>query len=105
MNLMGTPPQGGGIPPLETAEQLTTKAAVAGRYGGVKQRAAIAARFEMSSSEMQAGFTPLVPFSGVPSAVKQAAATKRDVWLDPVLAPSLALAPRWARGERREARG
>ena len=50
---------------------------------------------------MQAGFTPLVPFSGVPSAVKQAAATKRDVWLDPVLAPSLALAPRWARGERR----
>ena len=52
---------------------------------------------------MQAGFTPLVPFSGVPSAVKQAAATKRDVWLDPVLAPSLALAP--AMGEGRKARG
>ena len=31
MDLMGTPPQGGGIPPLETAEQLTTKAVNAAR--------------------------------------------------------------------------
>ena len=31
MDLMGTPPQGGGIPPLEIGEQLTTNAVDAAR--------------------------------------------------------------------------
>ena len=46
---------------------------------GSKTAGCNGARFEMSSSANASGFYTPVPFSGVPSAVKQAAATKRDV--------------------------